>query len=288
MKQLKTKDYERIKAMVDKTYKIMNNIDSPMHKCMLILEEVKHIAGVEIALLCLGQAKGWYEDHNPHRADILLKIAKHNGFHPTPTMLEVVTDARTTTKAKGKTEKKLIEEASLNQALSIICNMIYYGIGVEKACSKVAQWRKDTYPDLKQIKASVLQKKYAKAYRQNSETGHQAIKVTEETTAQKNQKLLSQSLVSSTKKPKPPTVNELVTESIISALKLCSTKEEQERLIESYSEPTPFGLSIEKQFHQSWDRFYKTGVLDDSTRKKWLEIIAALPEADDSLKGTIR
>lgn len=163
--------YLQQKSIIDGTHceipKRLGMYDPDIHIAELIRFEVGLIAPFEIAILCRHYAYMWCKEKNPHCLDLLAMACEQFNFVPPPSVTKLLAEAATL-RIDGYpsgTANKLLNENAKHQALRLMANLIYSGATLKTAASKAAQWHHDTFPDLKQQKASSLEVYYVKEYR---------------------------------------------------------------------------------------------------------------------------
>lgn len=124
-----------------------------------------------LAEFCAGHIYKWRKDRNPHHVDLALYMLIANGVDPTPTLIKVIGEvaaARLNGDLAG-TANKLAKENFKNQAFTIMLNLTFAGAKIDEAASKAAQWYKMNFAT--PIKASSLEKDYAKVFRKADKQG---------------------------------------------------------------------------------------------------------------------
>lgn len=138
-----------------------------------VLYEVGQIAPPEVARNCGEHVFQWFTDKNPYRIDAVMVICNEQGIEPTPTIIKLATEvakSRTFGQLAGRSDK-LIKESIKSHVFKLMLNLIYHGESLKDAADKAAQWKRDNYPDIKDFKASSLEKEYSGKFRRKTKFG---------------------------------------------------------------------------------------------------------------------
>lgn len=139
--------------------------------------ELRHVtkssSGSAIANHCAQHVYEWFKDKNPHHIDMVMMTCSDNGIEPTPTIIKLaakVATSRVTSELSG-TSDRIIKENVKGQVFRLMLNLIHTGATLSEAADKAAQWRRDNYPNIKDFKASSLNKEYTKHFRKADQSG---------------------------------------------------------------------------------------------------------------------
>lgn len=138
-----------------------------------VLSEMRSRAPFELALFVSNAVHNWRTTRNPHYMDLALMACKQHEAMPSPAVLEAATEAaelRFNGEASG-TAEKIITERAKSEALLLMANLIYNRLPQHVAASKAAAQHQKAHPKLKPIKASTLERYYAKQF---TKTGQEA------------------------------------------------------------------------------------------------------------------
>jgi hypothetical protein len=138
-----------------------------------VREEVGQLSTPEIARSCSEHIFQWFKDKNPYRIDAVLVICADNGIEPTPSIIKLATKVAGSRMfgAPSGSAKKLVKESIKSQVFKLMLNLIHHGETIESAADKAAQWKRDSFPEVKDFKASSLQKEYSAKYRTKDNEG---------------------------------------------------------------------------------------------------------------------
>lgn len=122
---------------------------------------------------CTQHVYEWFIDRNPYHIDLVIMVCADHGIEPTPTIVQLAAEVARSRfhNSPSGTPDSLLKEHAKRQAFTLMMNLIYNGASLKEAARKAAQWRRDTYPDLKSGKASSLDKEYSALFRQRGYEG---------------------------------------------------------------------------------------------------------------------
>jgi hypothetical protein len=171
-------ELQRFKAELENTWRIANDLGDPVSEDMKAFElvslEMKFRANFPLAMFAANAVQQWIVTRNPFHIDRAVVACAEAGVEPSPALLKEIAEVakrRLNSDIGAGTPEKLALEAAKHATLTLIANLIHSGETLEAACSKGAVWRKASYPDLKPLKASTLEKYYVDEWRSEQSDG---------------------------------------------------------------------------------------------------------------------
>lgn len=165
-------ELERFKAELENTWRIASDLGDPVSEDMRAFElvslEMKFRADFPLAMFAANAVQQWIVTRNPFHIDRAVVACAEAGVEPCPALFRQISEVakrRLNGDVGAGTADKLAVETAKQATLMFIANLIHAGETLEAACSKAANWHQAKYPNLKRLKASTLDRYYAKEWR---------------------------------------------------------------------------------------------------------------------------
>ena len=171
-------DLARFKAQLENVWRIADELGDPTPEHMKVFELVRLEMGfrakIEVAMNLASLASQWITTRNPFCIDRAVVTCFVAGVEPSPSLqflIAEVANRRLIGEISSGTPEKLANEAAKQATLLFIANLIHSGETLDAACSKGAAVHARDFPDLKRLKASMLDKYYVAEWRSQGADG---------------------------------------------------------------------------------------------------------------------
>lgn len=181
MKPLESPEYLARRAALDNVHRISRELhesyphlgpfDEASALASIVTLEMDFMGASHIIALSLGEdAYMWKKERNPYFMDYATVKCMAYGLQTSPTLQKLMADAALRRLEFGpdatpSTADKIKRDRRKFQSITLMANLIFHGVPLHKAASKVAHWLKGQ-SGMKPMKASTLEKYYVEEFRQ--------------------------------------------------------------------------------------------------------------------------